>query len=332
MKPIYFPFTYISKPVGEALFACFGQTAVYQISDTTVPDEMHEMANMDILDIRIPVTDNADELAEILKEYRRWTKDHQVNEFAFLKAVTGKIPFFDETAVSQIRADIRKIAGDKLFTEKPDPLLNARLFLDIAQEFDLQKDRLSRGLMHVEAMEQNIIKNLKGENGYITEKILDSYILGKDDPGHYLPHERIEAWASIMRYDKQTSGLFITGSRSVLEYLLDRTPEAEFVISFNAVPIFDGKIEKMENWRKDLIKNLEMLAAVVWLSKTDGLIHSPEIPGCEKKVSLSLYIVPGITPHEFFGGFIEKGLLRAETQKNGVGFKNTLFGLVEKRH
>lgn len=329
MIPIYFPFTYISKAMGKALAACFGQTTVYQISGATMPNEMREMVDMDILEIRLPIEDTGEEFDTILKGYRRWAKNYRTSEFAFLKAAAGKIPFFDETATSQIRNDIRRTGENIPLKEKSDPLFNARLFLFIAQEFDLHQDRLARDLIHVESMEQDIMKKLKGENGDIHETISAENALGKDDPGHYMPHERLDAWASLMQYDKQGSGLFVTGSRSIVEHLLDMTPEMEFVVNFNAVPVLDNRFKEIKPWQEDLMKNLEMLASVVWLSKTDGLIPPPEIPVCEKKVSLSFYILPGKTPEEFFVGVMKKGLFFAEHTKNIAGFKNTIIGLVE---
>jgi len=52
MKPIYFPFTYISKPVAEALYACFGKAIVYHPSSKNIPEETHRLVERGLLDIR----------------------------------------------------------------------------------------------------------------------------------------------------------------------------------------------------------------------------------------------------------------------------------------
>ncbi|TES94313.1 MAG: hypothetical protein E3J94_00655 [Desulfobacteraceae bacterium] len=331
MKPIYFPFTFISKPVCKTLSACFRQTAVYQISSTKVPDEMQKLEKKGILDIRIPAEYDGEKLDEILKQYRDWINSHQGSEIAFLKSRADKIPFFDENSTRQITADIKN-KGDRqnLSQEKPDYLLNAGLFLHLAQEYDMQNLTLSQDLQAIEAMEQDFIKDLKGENQAPDEEIARGKTLEAHDPGHYMTKERIQAWASLMQHDKQASGLFITSSRSVFEHLIDVTPEAEKVLSFDAVPVLDNRVEEIEKWQEELMENLEMLTTIVWLAKTDSIINAPEIPGCEIKASLTLYIVPGKTPHEFFNRYVEHDVFNYKEKYQKVKLKNTLLGLIEK--
>ena len=159
MKPIYFPFTYISKPAAQALAACFAQTAVYQLSTSKVPDEMRESVDNGILEIRIPVHDNGEKLDAIVKEYRTWADVHRGSEIGFLKSMADKIPFFDESSSSQIRALIKKTGEKAPSPEKTAaPLVHARLFLHMAQELDLQNDRLTRDFVAVEAMEEDFMK------------------------------------------------------------------------------------------------------------------------------------------------------------------------------
>ena len=137
MKPLYFPFTYIPKSAGKTLSACFRQTAVYQISGTKIPKDMQELSRNGILDICIPVEVNGKFLDNVLKDYRDWVNIHQGTETAFLAAMANKIPFFDENASSQIRAELRNIGKQISAEEKPDPLFNANLFLHMSQELDL---------------------------------------------------------------------------------------------------------------------------------------------------------------------------------------------------
>ena len=95
---------------------------------------MQELSRDGILDIRIPVEANGEFLDKVLKDYRAWVNIHQGTETAFLAARANKIPFFDENASSQIRADLKKIGKQIPAEEKPDPLFNAKLFLHMAQE------------------------------------------------------------------------------------------------------------------------------------------------------------------------------------------------------
>jgi len=330
MKPTCFPFTYIPKSVGKALSACFRQTAVYQISGTKIPEEMQELVKDGILDIRIPVEVNGEFLDKILKDYRSWVNIHQGTETAFLAAMANKIPFFDESASSQIRADIKKIGKQIPAEEKPDPLFSAKLFLHMAQEFDLQKKGLDQDLMDIDAMEDDFMKNLKWEDDDDHARAVARRQWDKDDPGHFMTTERINAWVSIMLQDSQASGLFITTSRAVLEHLIDIVPEMEQVIRLDAIPIDVDEDETLSNWQDGLIETLEMLATGNWPAPMDDIANPPEIPGSEEKVSLTLYIVPNKTPYEYFADCVETDVFQAESAKTGIRFKNTLIGLIEK--
>jgi hypothetical protein len=316
--------------VGKALSACFRQTAVYQISGTKIPEEMQELVKDGILDIRIPVEVNGEFLDKILKDYRSWVNIHQGTETAFLAAMANKIPFFDESASSQIRADLKKIGKQILPEEKPDPIFQAKLFLHMAQEFDLQKKGLDQDLMNIDAMEDDFMKNLKWEDDDDHARAVARRQWDKDDPGHFMTTERINAWVSIMLQDSQASGLFITTSRAVLEHLIEIVPEMEQVIRLDAIPIDVDEDETLSNWQDGLVETLEMLATGNWSAPMDDIANPPEIPGSEEKVSLTLYIVPNKTPYEYFADCVETDVFQAESAKTGTRFKNTLIGLIEK--
>jgi hypothetical protein len=329
MKPIYFPFTFISKPIVEALSACFKQTAVYQVSSQKVPENMQEWRKSGTLDIRIPVEGDEKKLDKILADYKAWINLHQGSEIAFLKTQADKIPIFDETSSSQIRDDIKKKIRENQSQEQPDDLFNARLFLQIAQEFDLQNIELKQDLLLFETKEQDLMKNLKGENEDLHLKIAGNRTLEADDPGHYMTKERIMSWTRLMQHDQQVSGLFVTSSRAMLEYLIDIAPEVEKLICFDAIPVFENRVEEMERWQVGLMESLEMLATNQLPSSTDGIFNAPAAEGCERKVALTLYIVPGETPHDFFVRCVEGDLFCAKDENQKTGIKNTLIGLFE---
>ena len=331
MKPVYFPFTFMTTPVCQTLAACFRQTAVYQISSTKIPGEMQQFEKSGILDVRMPVKYDGDKLDTILKQYRSWANSHQGSEMAFLKARAHEIPFFDETSTRQIAADIKsKGESQNRSQEKPDPLLNAGLFLHLAQEYDMQNLTLTEDLQAIEAMEHDFMKDLKGESQDLDEEAALEKRLETHDPGYYMTKERVHAWSRIMQRDQEGSGLYVTNSRSVFEFLIDSTPEAQLVDVLDAIPVVDNEVEELETWRDELMKHLEMLTIVVWIAKTDPIITAPEIPGCETTVSLTLYIVPGKTPREFFAGFVENDSFGVKDKHNGTKFKNTLLGLIQK--
>jgi hypothetical protein len=206
MKPIYFPFTCIFDLSAEIISAIFGQIVVYRPSSKNPPEMMQELAKRGILDIQIPVKKDKNKLDAILKDYKSWLNLHLGDKqgmTAFFKTHADKIPFFDDTITAQIKADIRKKVRPEQPETKPDPLFNARIFLCIAQEFDAQNWEINQKLFMVEGLPE-------------------CYDPGAyDDPGAYMTADRIKAWALLMQHDNQGSGLFITGSSSAFDYLID---------------------------------------------------------------------------------------------------------------
>jgi len=339
MKPIYFPFTYISKPVAEALHACFGKTIIYQPSSKNIPEEIHKLAERGLLDIRIsgkPEKKDEEKLSAILKDYNAWANLHQGSrgiQLDYLKARRDKIPFFDDTSTSKIQADIKDITGENPAGKEPDPVFNARLFLSIARNFDMQNDKIIRDMASFETARMDLIKNLKGENetspavpGY-----RDEFKTGNLAYYDHMIPERIAAWALLLCCDPmqcgdEMSGLFVTNSRQAIDYLLEKTPETENVFSIDAIPIVEKQVEKTANWSKGLMEHLQIVAESSRPLKCDDFTILPDDLKCQTKISLSLYLVPGASPLEYVSRFIGFDSTCDEIKKNRVKFKNTLIG------
>ena len=330
MKPIYFPFTYIPESIGEILASWFGQIAVYQISDAKIPDEMQKLAKKGILDVHIPMDINGELLDKIYKEYRVWISHHQGTETAFLKAMAHKIPFFDDNPSSQIRAEIKKTAREISPKEKPHPLFNAGLFLYMAQEYDRQNETLSLDLLAIDAMEEDVMKDLKGEENNDQARIGVHMAIERQEPGHFMTAERMEAWASVMLNTPQESGLFVTTSRPVVESIIDFAPETQEIIRFDAVPSGTNE-DAWITWRNEFMKALEMLATHPRTVTIDDMASPPEIPGSQLKSSLTVYVIPDKTPHECFAGCIGTDVFQADMTKPRTRFIHTLIGLIEKK-
>ena len=339
MKPIYFPFTCISDLSAETISAIFGQTIVYLPSSKNLPEMMQELVKREAIDIRIPVKKDESKLNAALKDYKSWLNLHLGDKrgmTAFFKTHADKIPFFDDTITAQIRADIRKKLQPKQPETKPDPLFKARIFLCIAQEFDAQNWEINQKLFMVDKMQQNLIENIKGEidSSYIenAENNLhesdepESYEPESYDQGAYMTAERIKAWALLMQHDHHGSGLFITDSKSAFEYLIDKASQTEIIVSFDSMPLQKNSAGKADKWRDNFMKQLEIIARNPWPASTDKIAEPIFAKNSDTTISLTLAIVPGQTPHEFFAGCC--GYNQPESKEKSQ-FQNTLLGLVE---
>ena len=124
MKPICFPFTYVSDSVGQALTACFGQFVVYQPLAGKIPEQMCPWVEKGVLDIRGPVTENQTDLETMVRNYMSWAELHFDGlrpKSPFLQTWKDAIPFFDGSSSSQVVADIKNLAYSKPGSGAPEP-------------------------------------------------------------------------------------------------------------------------------------------------------------------------------------------------------------------
>lgn len=350
MKPIYFPFTCIFDLSAETISTIFGQIVVYRPSSKNLPEMMQESAKRGAIDIRIPVKRDESELDAILKDYKSWLNLHLGDKrgmTAFFKTHADKIPFFDDTITAQIRADIKKKTRQKQPETKPDTLFNARIFLSIAQEFDAQNWEINQKLFMVDALQHKLIENIKGaiDSLYIEPQKQEltpllaaglasesydpeSYEPKSYDQGAYMTADRIKSWALLMQHDQQESGLFITNSSSAFEHLIAKASQAEIIVGFDSMPLQKNSIEKADKWRGNFMKQLEIIAKNPWPAATDKIAGPPFTKNSDAKVSLTLAIVPGETPHEFFAHCCGYNLPESKEKSR---FQNTLLGLIEQK-
>ena len=328
MKPVYFPFTYIPEPVLEALSAFFKQIVVYQPSTLKIPENVQKLADSDLLEIRIPVKGDENKIDNILKDYKSWANIHQGSEMAFFKTTPDIIPFFSESSISQIKADIKKKKRKQQNEKKQDSLLNARIFLHIAQEFDLQNWEINKDLLLLEENTLNLFDNLKGEDELSFKGNDREKALKIDYQSEYMTPDRIIAWTHLLQYDRDISNLFITNSRSVVEHLVEKTPEAKIVLSIDSIPQTNSRDKKTEKWQKSLIKQLELILENSLPASEDIKIKSPFDKDDGKKVSLTLYLVPGESPYKLFTRIAWHKTPVKEINKEAK-FNSTLIGFVE---
>ncbi|UCH20234.1 MAG: hypothetical protein JSU83_16985 [Deltaproteobacteria bacterium] len=334
MKPVYFPFTYISKPVVDALSTFFRQTVIYQPASFTAPENIQNWSQRGLIELRIPISGDEEKLAAILKDYKDWAKLHHDSrglKNAFIRTLPKTIPFFDETSASRIKADIKKDLQHKASPITPEPVFTARLFLALAQEYDLENERLGRELFSVEAMEKILLKNLHGQAGarhIFAGKINNSETMLHDIDVYMIP-ERFKAWFQLMHYDREHDGiescLWITSSHSALTHLLDSAMGAEKICTIGPIPVCEKKSADIVTWQDNLLNQLrplttsgEMPAVKVTVPPLD---RTPKF-----SASLTVYLVPGETPVALFSRCAGSEFGSGVDESEGGRLENTLIG------
>jgi hypothetical protein len=106
-------------------------------------------------------------------------------------------------------------------------------------------------------------------------------------------------------------------------------PEAETVLDIQGIPVDDNVSEAMAEWRNRLMERLDMLANGRRPEGEERTVPWSEGGESERRVSLTLVIVPGKTPGEFFGRFAAGDCHEARSATRGSDCKNTLIGLLE---
>ncbi len=298
MKPVYFPFTYINDTVARDLYACFGQITVYQPSTHDIPENMQMLADKGLLDIKVPVSGDEAKLEALIKEYKEWGELHQKSDAAFLKAIGERVPFFDDTFSTQLASQIKRIRDENYSKEKPDILFNARLFLCLAQDYDIMQDGINRDLISVYEMEKKLLEGLTHEDEEFFIKKTGSSLQAADDSGKYKIKERIEAWTYLMSNDKENPRLFITGSRDAFDFIIEKSGDIKEVVELASVPVC-AQADIMNKWRNLFIGQVEGLLKDDDFQIDKKIYDLPAAKEPDRGMSLKIFRIINISRCDF---------------------------------
>jgi hypothetical protein len=332
MKPTYFPFTYVSDPVAEALSACFGQFMVYRPLNEHPTEQMLRWINRGVADVRVPVAGNENELIAAVKNYRTWADLHREgssDKAAILRSRVDPVPFFNEMSTRKIVEDIKENIPGKANIQLPDPVLTARIFLYFAQEFDRQNHELTDDLNHHQQQEAELIRRLKMEEDSIAAEFRNDPAQLPDPFSDYMIADRLAAWARIFCRDPDVSGLFVTHSAAVLEHLLDRASTAVRIMDLKSIPSGKSENAAMKSWQARLALNLVRHLEQDQVDAGGESMEPLDLPAADNTVSLSVYRVPDQTPYEFFARCADIDRPLTDAPENTGQFKNTLIALVQ---
>ena len=332
MKPIYFPYTYVAGPVAEALCTCFGQFIVYRPFSDKIPDEMQSWIKREVLDVRVPVTENETELKTALKNFQTWADLHLEGlgkKATSLKTHLNSVPFFNELSSAKIVEDIREKIFHNPTSPQRDPVLVARIFLSFAQELDRHNYELANELTRYDQKVADLIRHLKMEEDFIAGEFRNDPIQLSDPFADYMISDRLEAWTRIFLKDPDVSGLFVTHSTAILEHLLDRSKAAARIMRLESIPLGTLQTDWSESWQKRLVLNLMRLVQDKQEMLSDESIEQPDFPDAENTASLTVYRVPDQRPREFFARCAAINWTdTAESDRNNT-INNTLIAVIE---
>ena len=339
MTPIYFPHTFVTRPVMEAVQACFRPVVLYQPTAMDIPPPLREWEKTGQVELRVPVSAEEEKLASLLTDFRNWAalhRDKRGIDLAYFRTRKDRWPFFDETSGAWILADI-KGKGRTVTPSYDTRLLNARLLLCIAQEMDAQNDSVLTDLRQANEMEKSLFRHLRGDEAI---PHLETGAL-RAEPGagaDYMINERIGAWALLAAEDAiqkgpDASGIFVTTSRSVAAYLTETRPAAVKVFEAADVPVDSGRPEIMDNWRRGLLERLIDLVRADQAAEASDNKNWPPVPiveGPAGGATLRVYLFSGQSPGTLLRGAFSTSDEPATGGEVETRLKNTVVAWIDR--
>lgn len=332
MIPILFPYTYLSPRVLEPLSTLFGKVLIYQPVDKLFPADLEESSRSGKIEIRIPLKDNDKKLKAILKEYRTWADLHHISQREYHK-ITHRLnlPAQDPMS-SQIRQEIKdRMSGEKEH-DTLTPSDNARLFLALAQEFDMQQTGLSMEINQIQDMQQQLFRDLRGD-GPGESNSFSSAESPQPESSGYMASERLSTWSHLLCHDTQPTCVFITTSSEAFQMVSKQAGLIQPLSGLDKRPVDISHKENPWEGGQAFIDYLDQLTK----AEEGALPVQPfedmnaTAVGRECNVRLTVSMVPNQSPAEVFGKLIHPPINETAATDTDTLCRNTVLALIELR-
>jgi hypothetical protein len=347
LLPVYFPFTFISPSLLEAMSLCFHHLLLYQPAHAKRHPVLEPWIDKGFLDLRSPFEKVIDKkpLEAALRNFSTWGQFHQRADLAYLKTVRN--------AIAPVSPEIPAIASEISGADAERPKVSDgeefswQLFLHFAQEFDQQswelREELSRLSHQYETLQSAFRQDQDGEAHDLASIGLSTD--GEEDLGSFMIAKRMAAWNRLFQKDPAGSGLFITDSRSAYDYLLDDVEEKHEVLNLNITftqPESNEVPKDHATLADDLQEILNMLLTTPWnQALEEQVMHAGseiEARMChegplnmkvhDRSVSVRWHVVP----HQLAPSLFNRccGTKTAQGKRETVEVKNTVVGLMRE--
>lgn len=334
MKPILFPFTVMTEAQRMGFHHFFQQIAVLQPCDAGMPAEMLQWKADGAIEILSPPPDNG-KIGAAIEEFRQWRQRHAGGDVSVFKYTGDRVPFFSDASVSQIKKEIRTtlpVEQKKEAALKKDAaacLFQARLFLQMAQEFDAENFEIAESLARQARMEQGLFSGLKGKEPDFAALETVRPEQGAGDPFDYKLRNRLQAWARVMLNLETDAAFFLTFRRDVVEMVLSDFLTAGTDIHRQIVGAFTGSADAIARDRKQLLEHIQHLARASWSKASNKTATGKSANKEEENIRLELVVISNLAPTDFLRQLSGKSEDVIQGPINSTEVKHTMVGLVE---
>ena len=290
LKPVYFPFTYISGDLIALINQDVGPFGVYQPLAEQTPVPLMTAVQAGHVDVRIPVRGEEAQILEAARRSQDWGMAHQGHMDAF-KVPAGR-DFYNETFAAEIRSEI---LGTKTGQTDPAPVYTARLFLYLAQAFDMQQIALHEELTASDLNRKQMFSDLKGD---AETRLPASEKHMPEDLGDYQTRNRITSWLRLAGAEADPPSVLLTTSRAVFDHIIEFVPEAEITKTYDLNRSDDAFKQALHNYWRELTD-----------SQSPDAVAPPaaaDSPAEAAQRQLTVALLPANSPAELLAKLLEE--------------------------
>lgn len=224
INKVFFPATFITQPTAAAITRRLGRFAIYQPIMGQTPGVLEHLSGALGFDIRHPVIGKEAHILDLCRAYGNWGDVHQKDALR-LNRLAGD-GFYNQDFAVEISTEIvkGKNGGESDAAPQADPLVNARMFLQLAQEFDIRESDIRQSLEKTDNASKALFEQLRGETLSQAEYPAAAEAGASDDAGAVMTEARLTAWALLAKNDTTPPDILVTDSRAVMDGLIDRFP------------------------------------------------------------------------------------------------------------
>lgn len=263
MKPLFFPFTSLTKYDADSLLNYF-ETFSYL---STSSDEELVISEPDWFQnlwrekrLIEPITLSQDELTPLLKEIKEWRAWAEINygkqtKKGYLREIFKVQPYLtSDSDIFAIRSQIEKGTNQIPKSNQSDNYQkidnNSLLFLRLAAMADLENEVVDEKLSSIKEREADIFAELKGALDYNKDENSENPQLIADR-GELMTEQRIRSWFNLFmskkeRFNGAAPNIFVTTSRAVVDFLISLSEKSKLMLDID-----NFKVHKEKNSATD---------------------------------------------------------------------------------
>ena len=332
MKPLYFPYTFVTRKAALEISVFFKAFAVYQPNGDPIPGEMLPLADSGLLEVRIPDDSETSRFKRVVKDFRLWGHQQRTGEeiqAAVLRSSNDPVPFFDESSATQIVAGIRQQTTPSHKSDAVDSTFEARVFLAFAQEYDRQNQDINWELGAYKDKVKDLVDGIDAEGDNPIKAPFSGLEIRQSDPAEFMVLKRLEAWASLYHKDTADAELLLTTHPGVLDHLSELFPSIVRIYEFACESADLGKDEARQAWQQNLLMHLSQLAQTDWPAALDMPSQVFEADKNEAHFCLCVYIIPDLMPRDCLARCLSSSDIRSGGQVPTSRIRNTIIALIQ---